>query len=287
MAEVRAVSNILQQQATMTEPVHMKGDSTIEDCYLALKSDPRLRPMVKAMIQGRIIEDWSETLKDDQIVIFAVMPAGGDGGGKTALAAIASIAIMVFAAWAGPALAAKGGAWLLGMSAKTAGAVYTAAIGIVGALAVGAIFKPPSVGLNAPTLGKMEDPAAPNPIISGQSNQARQGGVIPVIFGEHTVFPDLAAVAYVEKKACRQVLHAIYCLGVQGVQMVTGSMKLGGVSWDKLAQDNPGMDYNWSVVGPATTGTPNVFTTKNFGGNGMRGPERYTLLIRLLPLGPL
>lgn len=273
MAKLSVLSNILANEYNGVD--YAPEGKTVSECYAYLQVDPLLKPYVRAFVRGGICHDWETITVEGDSVIFAVMPSGGDDDGKGALAIVAMIAVMVFAQWAGPALAANmaGGAAIgavgapatvLGMHYITAGAVITAGIGIVGSLAIGAIFKPSIPGMDSPTSSALESFGSPTALIVGQSNQLRKDGVIPKIFGQHTIFPDIVALPYVDKHNCSQVLHAIYCLGNGIVELVPDSLRLGGVPWAELRAINPGMDYKSWVGRTGAVGSKLGYNGRRF-----------------------
>ncbi|RLF43473.1 MAG: hypothetical protein DRN17_06335, partial [Thermoplasmata archaeon] len=217
--------------------VELPEGATLNECYALLNADDRLKSLVVAFHNGAIQEDWETITHTGEVVIFAIIPKGSDdGNGKQVIAMVAMMAIMIIAPYAGAAMTAmiplETFASVAALNATTA--VFTAGIGIVGSLAVAAIFKPDLPSLNAPVTGLMSVDSAAPALIVGQSNQAKPLGMIPVIFGEMEIFPDLAATPYIEKLGCAQTLHALYCCG-SGVTLVdTATARLGGVLISEL-----------------------------------------------------
>jgi hypothetical protein len=69
-----------------------------------------------------------------------------------------------------------------------------------------------------------------DPSIRGSRNQLRQYGRIPVLFGRHRIYPDLAAPSYTEIEGNAQYLVQLFCCGYRDCTIDTGSFKLGEIS---------------------------------------------------------
>ena len=89
------------------------------------------------------------------------------------------------------------------------GALASAAISVIGGLIVNALFpvRPPEVG----GIGSSQ----PDPVysIAGGSNRARVYEPLPLVLGEHRVFPDLGGKPYTEYEGDDQFLYQIFNLG--------------------------------------------------------------------------
>ena len=155
-------------------------------------------------------ECWPST-RIDGIVVFVTLPqgGGGGGGGKNPLRTVLMIAVMVVATvYAGPVGSS------LGFSGSMATAVGSAAIMTAGSVLVSALVPLPSPSL--PAIGSGAGLAQPSPTYSlqGQGNFARLSQPIPVIYGRHIVYPDLAATPYGEYVSNDQFLHQLHCIGL-------------------------------------------------------------------------
>ncbi len=155
-------------------------------------------------------ECWSTT-RIDGAVVFVTLPqgGGGGGGGKNPLRTVLMIAVMVVATvYAGPVGSS------LGFSGSMATAVGSAAIMTAGSVLVSALVPLPSPSL--PAIGSGAGLAQPSPTYSlqGQGNFARLSQPIPVIYGRHIVYPDLAATPYGEYVSNDQFLHQLHCIGL-------------------------------------------------------------------------
>ena len=78
---------------------------------------------------------------------------------------------------------------------------------------------------------KPEDRGKPeqNPSIRGAKNQARPYGRIPVLFGKHRIYPDLAANQYTEIKGSQQYFIQLFCGGYKDYTIDRDSFKLGDI----------------------------------------------------------
>lgn len=155
--------------------------------------------------------DWAVTPVDG-VVLFITLPqgGGGGGGGKNPLRTVLMIAVMVVATVYGGPLGAS-----LGFSGNLATAVGSAIIMTAGSALVSALVPLPTP--NMPSFaGSGGSLAQPSPTYSlqGQGNYARLAQPIPVIYGRHLVYPDLAATPYGEYQGNEQYLHQLHCIGL-------------------------------------------------------------------------
>ncbi len=155
--------------------------------------------------------DWAVT-PIDGVVLFITLPqgGGGGGGGKNPLRTVLMIAVMVVATVYGGPLGAS-----LGFSGNLATAVGSAIIMTAGSALVSALVPLPTP--NMPSFaGSGGSLAQPSPTYSlqGQGNYARLAHPIPVVYGRHLVYPDLAATPYGEYQGNEQFLHQLHCIGL-------------------------------------------------------------------------
>lgn len=155
--------------------------------------------------------DWAVT-PIDGVVLFITLPqgGGGGGGGKNPLRTVLMIAVMVVATVYGGPLGAS-----LGFSGNLATAVGSAIIMTAGSALVSALVPLPTP--NMPSFaaggGNLAQPS-PTYSLQGQGNYARLAQPIPVIYGCHLVYPDLAATPYGEYQSNEQYLHQLHCIGL-------------------------------------------------------------------------
>jgi hypothetical protein len=146
------------------------------------------------------------------VVTFVSLPlggGGGGGGGKNPLRTVLMIAVMVAAPAIGGAIAGA-----IGITSTIGTSLITAAVGLAGATLVNVLVPPPKPA--APSFGgSFGSTPAPSPTyaLQSQGNQARLGQPIPVIYGRHLVYPDLAATPWTEYAGNEQYLHQLHCIG--------------------------------------------------------------------------
>ena len=154
-------------------------------------------------------------------VCFIAMPQDGGEGGSNPLAAVAILALSVFAAPAAMALA--------GTTAATAGiGTYALQAGIMmaGGMLINAVFPPPE-----PPKGAIPSQGSPTYSVGAQGNQARLGSPIPVNYGRFRITPDFAAQPWTEFEGNEQYLYMLFSIG-------QGRHKLSGIRFVKTSIDH-------------------------------------------------
>jgi len=172
--------------------------------------------------QALLRADWDITvINDGDVVAFVALPrgGGGGGGGKNPLKTVLSIALMVAAPGLGGALAGSLG--LTGsLFAGTAfeigwGTVLGGVITLAGSALINAVIPAPRPSVASMSFGSVGAPPAPSPTysLSAQGNEARLGQPIPVLYGRHLIYPDLATQPYQEFAGGDQYLHQLHVIG--------------------------------------------------------------------------
>jgi sulfur carrier protein ThiS len=203
--------------------------------------------------------DWDSTIIDNgDVVAFVALPhGGGGGGGKNPLKTVLSIALMVAAPGLGGALAGS-----LGLSgslfAGTAfeigwGTVLGGVISLAGSALINAVIPAPRPSAPSMSFGSVGAPPAPSPTYSltAQGNEARLGQPIPVLYGRHLIYPDLASRPYQEFAGGEQYLYQLHVIG-------QGEFELEQVR----IEDTPIASFDevtYEVVGPG--GSVTLFET--------------------------
>jgi hypothetical protein len=158
---------------------------------------------------GEIVKDFSTMAQDGDTLWIKFVPYGdthdtgvGMKAGGWALVALGIAAFFIpgFGAPVGVALIGTG----LGM--VTGGAVL--------------------LNVHIPSLKDREKPEQ-DPSVRGGKNQARPHGRIPVLFGRHRIYPDLAANPHTEIIDGRQYFTQLFCGGYQDCVIDLDSIKLG------------------------------------------------------------
>lgn len=135
-------------------------------------------------------------------VTFHYAPRGGKGGntGKMIIAVVAMVALAVLTAgianagWAAAGLTAIGAESAAGLfAAGTIGAkILAGAVGVIGALAISALTRPPTSKKPQEDAGQSQEAA------SAEGNVLAANGTIPRVIGTRKIFPPLACEPYVD-----------------------------------------------------------------------------------------
>ncbi len=115
------------------------------------------------------------------------------------------IAVMVAAPAIGGALAGA-----IGVSSSIGVGLMTAGVALAGTALINVLVPPPVTSVHG-----FDNTPAPSPTYSLQArgNQARLGSPIPVIYGRHLVYPDLAATPYAHYVNNQQYVYQLHCIG--------------------------------------------------------------------------
>lgn len=178
---------------------------------LAPKTELPFICLVNGAAVLRANKGWEVSVKDGDIVNFVTLPQGG--GGSSPLKLILTIAISIYAPYAAGVLAPE-----LGVMSEIGMSVLGAAIGFIGNVIVNALLPPPKT----PSSQSAQSMAAASPTynLQAQGNRARIGEAIPVLYGQHLIYPDYAAEPFVEYAGNSQYLYQLFCIG-QGEYSLT------------------------------------------------------------------
>ena len=174
-----------------------------------LQNRPELATLpIVCLINSEAIlrKDWSSrALREDDTLAFIALPAGGGGGGKNPLATIATLALMVAAPALGATIATS-----IGVTSAIGTALITTGIKAIGSVLIGSLFPPGRAKLR-----EYGTAPAPSPTYSLQArgNQARLGSAVPVLYGRHRLFPDLAAAPWYAYDKNEQHLYQLHVIG--------------------------------------------------------------------------
>jgi predicted phage tail protein len=165
--------------------------------------------------------------KSGTTITLRIVPAGGD---SNPIAAIAMIALAIFAPGIGQlgvgfltSSAGLGISFSAGMGTLVAG-VITGAVVMVGGMIINALFAPPTQQLQD---ARAPESVSQNYSLSGGSNQPRYYGPLPLILGEHRVFPDLTSKPYTENFSDDQFLIQLFNFGYAKHGMTLSNFKVG------------------------------------------------------------
>ena len=150
---------------------------------------------------------WDDTfIGENDLVVFVPLPQGGGGGGKNPLRTILMLAVMVAAPYLGGLIAGA-----IGVTSTIGISLITAGVALVGTTLVNVLLPPPKPA--APSFGKGVPSPSPTYSLTAQGNRARLTQPIPVVYGRHRVYPDLAATPWAEYDGNEQYLHQLHCIG--------------------------------------------------------------------------
>ena len=150
-------------------------------------------------------EQWDSVYPvQSDVISVHVVPLGG-GDGKNILRLVATIAVAIAAPGIGSALAGK-----LGITSSFGIAAVQAGVAIVGSLAINALIPPPKIRPNVPG-GSATSNAY---FLSGQSNRARPYEIVPITYGTHKLFANLASAPHIFSAGTSSVFEAVYDFGL-------------------------------------------------------------------------
>jgi len=213
---LRIKLNALSNNQITRELSGKESISTIVDTlFKDMELPPNLMEYILVVVEGHIVAPdlWDGiTPLPSAEVLVAVVPKGGNfrSTARSAVIAIASI----------------GGAVVGGMFGGPVGAAFGSLLGtVVGSLWVNQ-FLPvikPGIGYGAIPIGGAENSQMYS--ISGQNNRANRYGFVPKVYGEHRMFPYIAANPYTELEADQngvlsQYLYVIFDFGF-GPNLIT------------------------------------------------------------------
>ena len=196
--EVIAVAEPLTIRGWLGE----QGIGEFEHPTICLRND-------SPVLRGR----WHDTfIGEGDVVVFVPLPQGGGGGGdKNPLRTVLMLAVMVAAIYFAPYLAPSF-VNAFGVSTAIGTSLAQAGIAFVGSALVNVLIPPPKPSAVTSSFGSAPAPS-PTYSLQAHGNHARLAQPIPVIYGRHLVFPDLAATPWAEHAGNDQYLHQLHCIG--------------------------------------------------------------------------
>ena len=153
-------------------------------------------------------EHWDDTvIGEGDLVVFVALPQGGGGGGKNPLRTILMLAVMVAAVYFAPVIGTA-----IGVTSTVGVSLIQAGIALVGTTLVNLLIPPPKPSAVTSNFGSAPAPS-PTYSLTAHGNRARLAQPIPVVYGRHRVYPDLAATPWTEYSGNEQYLHQLHCIG--------------------------------------------------------------------------
>lgn len=174
------------------------------------------------------------------IEIRAAVAGGGGGGGKNPLKTVLSIALMVMAPQIAFSVFGAAGQTAAAFAATTFGKIATIGVGLLGSIAINAVFPPPKPNLSRAQGGFGQE--SPTYSLSGGSNRMRPYEPMPVIMGVHRVFPDAGAKPYTEFEGEDQYLYQVFDFGYNDLELSDyriGATPLVNFSGYELQESGP------------------------------------------------
>lgn len=218
--------------------------------------NPRRQPVI-ARLDGRYVlqKRWDEvTAGPGQHLELQALPRGGRTGLLVALQVALTIAALVVA---GPAAAAITGA-TSGVIFTATSALVSAAIMVGGTMLINALVPP------AAAPGQI-GAASPTYTLAARGNSARLEQPIPVLYGQHIIYPDYAATPWWVYADNDQYLHCLLVVG-QGHYQIDAT-RIGSAPIASFAE------ITTQVVTPGQSVTlfdPNVYTASEVSGQSLK-----------------
>jgi hypothetical protein len=182
---------------------------TVEEIVRACDIPEGIWSNVVIVLNGTEVarSEWGNVFPNEADVLSVhVVPLGSDS--KQILRLVAVVAIAIAAPGLGTKLAATTFGKTLGLSAGVAQAGIT----IIGTLAVNALIPPPTIRPNVPG-GSATSNAY---FLSGQSNRARPYEIVPVTYGTHKLFANVASAPHIFSAGTSSIFQGLYDFGVGG-----------------------------------------------------------------------
>ena len=196
-------SNALEPVTTFYVP----PGNTIGEILELAKIPKSLYPYVVVIMNGiEVRQDQWDFIepRDEDILGLHVIPLGGDGA-KGILRMVALIAVAIAApyiAGAIPGLSAVGGGLTL------TGKIVAAGITLAGSLAINAIIPPPK------PVTPSQSAAGDSYFINSQSNRARINETIPIVYGMHKLYANLATAPSIFSAGTSSMFTSLYDWGL-------------------------------------------------------------------------
>lgn len=199
-------------------------------------------------------ENWDKVFPQDNEHYQIFTTIMGRGSGKQITRMVGMIAIMVAAAWAGPALAA----FAVGQGIVTAGSIGATAISVIGSAAVG-------IGgallLNAlvPPPGIQKEPASDSKRnLTSSSNSTNAYAPIPRIYGKTRFCPYKVANDYTEVIGDTTYMRSLFCFGYGPLKI--SDIKIGTNSLDTYSEVEYEIREGWEDDDPISLYTNTIRT---------------------------
>lgn len=182
--------------------------------------------------------EWVLTFpKQGDLLTIRARVRGGGGGEKNPLRTVLTIAVMIAAPYAAGFV--QTGVWAA--ATGITGSLLTGVISIGGMMLVNAIAPLPAPNLTQAS-GRLDN-SSPTYSLSGGSNRARPFEPLPLVLGQHRMFPDLGAKPYTEFEGDDQYLYQVFHFGLS--DMVLSDFRIGNTptaSYQDVTIEESGAD---------------------------------------------
>ncbi len=191
--------------------------STIKELIEQAEIKPGLKPFVVAYVGPELIkpEYYHVVRPNGGVLVFLKVVPGFGSGSFRALALILVAAAAVAVTLAVPILLPALGPILAGVVASLAGA----AVGLIGSLAVNALFPVQQPQLENLSGGSIAARGSPSLSLTGSRNRMNPYGPVPRLFGRIRVFPTLAVRPFPEIVGEDHFLSMIFDFGYAPVSL--------------------------------------------------------------------
>lgn len=163
-------------------------------------------------LNGDIVksEQWSLVYPHaDDLVVITRLPKGD---GRDVLRLVAAIAVIAFAAWAGPLIA--------GSALPGSAAFWTSATMFFGMVAIGLLLPPTMPDTSLDETKRLNS-------LTGSRNRFAPFAPIPNVYGKHRLYPPIASLPYTEVIGEDQYLNMVFCVGLGTYTIDHTSVKIG------------------------------------------------------------
>lgn len=213
------------------ETLIIEGDWNCQE-YINTMVPEHWRTNLSVFVDGvEILDPETYWLKETSKTVFAVVPAGGQGGLKRILMMVVLVIVTIVAYAFGQYYV--GGITLpaiLGGGTIAGGTLLAGAVAIAGSLIMSALIKPPSIGnLGDGTAQKRTF------FITGQSNQFKRYDVVPRIYGKVKFYPPIASNPKVDNAWKYSGISALYDFGSGWV--ILEDIRIGDTDADEFDPD--------------------------------------------------
>lgn len=182
-------------------------------------------------LNGKITEDYSYIIKQDDSIGIVPIPKGGGGSGKQILTIVAMIALTIAAPYAGVAMLNALGATTALSYGAAMGIMYGTqmAVMVAGGMLISALTPTPSA--TTPTNSTLNE-VSPTYAFSGGSNAREAGATLPIILGKSRVTPPIIG-SYVSLDGDKQYLNVLMAVSEGEVDSIT-DIQINGQDMDNF-----------------------------------------------------